>query len=581
MKDINKIHEEVFTLLHHWSGDERTSKLRTFKTVNKGKNPYFYMRSVRDERFKNGYWFPGNDSYLCISFWAGGDSINKTPNIYFEIHEKYGCRLIITAKDSEPKFTYFKHLIEYLNQKIEGDKGVFKTNLWIKHLNFDSNSWSTALYNFLISEKAVIDDYILENQYTEIEEFISGFGLIDQSDFDKMLTRVLKEQELIASEKRIKQKFIDNPNFLPVSLSGIQIENFQGVISTSLNGLPHDARWIFITGENGYGKTTILQALALGLYKDSALDEYLDTDTRIAAEVWEENRKTFYLKSRPDFIGGILPVAGYGPSRLNIQSEASENDDFKSRNPVLGLFQNETLLKNINYELFATKHADRAAFSDLEKIIRTVTSGRIDTVEVDRRDVLFYESLPNGDLLEPLPLSQLAAGFRSVINIVFDIYLRLRSYHGEEMNFTDFYGIVLIDEIENHLHPILQRELPITLSEVFPKIQFIVTTHSPIPLLAADKKSVILTIHRNRKDGVTIERLDESINFPTLLPNAILTSPIFGFTNILPQNKDSSEFIRSEDTYQEVLKNDKQKSLIDSHLSDETTKEILKLLKKD
>ena len=62
-------------------------------------NPYFYMRSARDERFNKGYWFPGNESYLCVSFWAGGDSFSKTPNLFFEIDIRKGCRIVIISKD--------------------------------------------------------------------------------------------------------------------------------------------------------------------------------------------------------------------------------------------------------------------------------------------------------------------------------------------------------------------------------------------------------------------------------------------------------------------------------------------------
>jgi predicted ATP-binding protein involved in virulence len=272
-------------------------------------------------------------------------------------------------------------------------------------------------------------------------------------------------------------------------------------------------------------------------------------------------------------------VLGYGPARLNVQSNSSENMETKSKNNVLSLFENATLLKNINYELFASSHSDSEMYSELSEIISTVTGGRISNVEIVGREALFIERLSNGDELEPLPLSKLAAGFRSIINIVFDIYLRLRTTHDPDTPFQDFYGIVLIDEIENHLHPILQRDVPITLSKVFPKIQFIISTHSPIPLLAAEKNSIIIKVSRSKEEGVTIERLDEIIDFPTLLPNTILTSPIFGFQEIFSESKDNDSFIRVETTYGEVLENNDQADRIGQHLDKETTDEILKLLR--
>ena len=103
MRNIERIHDEIFTYLNDWSEQSRRE--------NREVNPYFYMRSVRDERFRKGYWFPGNDSYICLSFWSGGDSSNKTPNMYFELNEKAGCRVIIVAKDSEAKYDYFEQLV--------------------------------------------------------------------------------------------------------------------------------------------------------------------------------------------------------------------------------------------------------------------------------------------------------------------------------------------------------------------------------------------------------------------------------------------------------------------------------------
>jgi predicted ATP-binding protein involved in virulence len=577
MKNIEKVHEEVFNYLKSWSEQARAD--------NSEINPYFYMRSVRDERFKKGYWFPGNESYMCISFWAGGDSNNKTPNIYFEINEKLGCRIVIVAKDSESKYAYFEKLVKQLN---EADNKQFvankKSKIWIKQLSNNWNHWQDALGEFIINDKKRIDEYINKNELTDFEEFVSRFGFITAKEFDTIYSRVLKERDTIKElEIKKRQEFLSKPK-LPYALLGINIENFQGIKNTSINELRPDARWIFITGENGYGKTTILQAIALGVSNDPELEKYLEEKSRISIELISHNEKAFpvrtkgALKSDESYDYG-QNVIGYGPARLNVQSKSSENMESRSRNNVLSLFENDTLLKNINYELFATNYSDRETFSELGEIIKTVTKGRISEIIVKEREVLFTETLSNGEILEPLPLNKLAAGFRSIINIVFDIYLRLKR-KSDNISYKKFYGIVLIDELENHLHPILQRELPTTLSQVFPEIQFIVSTHSPIPLLAAEKNSIILKVNRTLDDGVTMERLDEIIDFPNLLPNTILTSPIFGFQNIFSESKTDDEFVRVETTFDEIVQNDEQSKRIQQHLSKETTDAILKLLKK-
>lgn len=74
-------------------------------------------------------------------------------------------------------------------------------------------------------------------------------------------------------------------------------------------------------------------------------------------------------------------------------------------------------------------------------------------------------------------------------------------------------GIVLIDEIDIHLHPKWQKRVPLILAENFPKLQFIVTTHSPIPLLGAPKGSRIYVVNRKVKEGISIERMDDKVMF--------------------------------------------------------------------
>jgi predicted ATP-binding protein involved in virulence len=113
---------------------------------------------------------------------------------------------------------------------------------------------------------------------------------------------------------------------------------------------------------------------------------------------------------------------------------------------------------------------------------------------------------------------------------------------------SDLRGIVLIDEIDAHLHPKYQYELPNLLSEIFPKVQFIVTTHSPLPILGSstDKKQVILTVERNPKQGITVQRKDD-FDIRQLNPSSLLTSPIFGLQTLFAKNAKHDDIIASDD----------------------------------
>lgn len=78
--------------------------------------------------------------------------------------------------------------------------------------------------------------------------------------------------------------------------------------------------------------------------------------------------------------------------------------------------------------------------------------------------------------------TELSDGFAAVIDIVSDLILKMSAISNRTMQLYNIPGIVLIDEVETHLHLSLQRQVMPLLTSVFPKIQFIVSTHSPFVL---------------------------------------------------------------------------------------------------
>lgn len=82
---------------------------------------------------------------------------------------------------------------------------------------------------------------------------------------------------------------------------------------------------------------------------------------------------------------------------------------------------------------------------------------------------------------EPFEFSEQSDGYSSVIYIVSDLILRMDKNWllDEEISQYNAQGIVLIDELETHLHIELQKKILPFLTKFFPNIQFIVTTHSP------------------------------------------------------------------------------------------------------
>ena len=109
------------------------------------------------------------------------------------------------------------------------------------------------------------------------------------------------------------------------------------------------------------------------------------------------------------------------------------------------------------------------------------------------RDIVYQEND------QALPISYLSAGYQSLLWIIMDIAFRislLNPHFGEEIRQTP--GIVLIDEIDMHLHPKWQWNVLRALREVFPNIQFIVATHSPI-LISSCKDEYLIHIDENHQ----------------------------------------------------------------------------------
>lgn len=154
----------------------------------------------------------------------------------------------------------------------------------------------------------------------------------------------------------------------------------------------------------------------------------------------------------------------------------------------------------------------------------------------------------------PVSFSQLAAGNRSIVAMIGDIVSRFYKTQPDVTDPKDFMGIVLIDELELHLHPKWQRELPTMLSTVFPKVQFIASTHSVIPFLGAPEGSVFLKVNRTAEAGIELERVD--IDITNLLPNTLLSSPLFDLDNLTQVNNRELSNVRTEDTYADMLSND-------------------------
>ncbi len=108
---------------------------------------------------------------------------------------------------------------------------------------------------------------------------------------------------------------------------------------------------------------------------------------------------------------------------------------------------------------------------------------------------------------EKYELKELSEGYRKYILLISDILLRVYIY-GETP--TSVRGIILIDEFDNHLHPDWQNGIVDKLSEVFPNIQFILTTYNPMSILDREANQIINLEVKERKINLGTKNIDIS-----------------------------------------------------------------------
>lgn len=209
----------------------------------------------------------------------------------------------------------------------------------------------------------------------------------------------------------------------------------------------------------------------------------------------------------------ILPViAYYGTGRLWDYHREKQSDVFESNNRINGYvdcvdgtaniklmmnwFLKMTVQKYQNHELGLDNPPElEAVYSAMETCYRKITGH--DDVKVQYNmgtkelEIAYRDG--SGKLMR-IPVNQLSDGYKSTISLVADIAYRMAVLNpqllGDVCNETD--GIVLIDEVDLHLHPKWQQRILGDLTEIFPKVQFIISTHAPEVINSVSKENVIV-----------------------------------------------------------------------------------------
>jgi hypothetical protein len=131
-----------------------------------------------------------------------------------------------------------------------------------------------------------------------------------------------------------------------------------------------------------------------------------------------------------------------------------------------------------------------------------------------------------------LPATWLSQGYQSTIAWVADIIGQMFWENDGPIPLSEMEGLVLIDEIDLHLHPKWQLGLIPTLKRVFPKLQFIVTTHSPMILPGLSREEVVI-LGTDSEGNVIAHESPES---PALLTGSEIYRTFFGIDRLYPSD---------------------------------------------
>ncbi|MGV2939602.1 AAA family ATPase [Mesobacillus sp. LC4] len=343
-------------------------------------------------------------------------------------------------------------------------------------------------------------------------------------------------------------------------ISTLHIENFKLFKEKKLN---FNDQFTLIIGNNGTGKTSILEALTVGLGGYLAGLDGVQTRNIIYDEIrkeWDKPGdatitkepqipvvikcegtladKCIIWKRTKDSIKGkttrsqakdiiqtakemqqaivknkdhsiILPVISYqSAGRLFSQKKNKWVDPFKREDMSRFIGYTDCLESESNIKLFVNwlrrmttiQLQKRKKIGELDAVLNAVEEFMRGLVEENEEVSIEYDFEEEEVMVEfgeqRIPLRMMSSGYRSIIGMVADIAYRMAILNPQlrEDAIKETPGVIVIDELDLHLHPRWQWKIVEDLKRTFPKVQFIATTHAPI-IISSCSDIEIINLH--------------------------------------------------------------------------------------
>lgn len=284
-----------------------------------------------------------------------------------------------------------------------------------------------------------------------------------------------------------------------------------------------EAKEVYFLGENGDGKTLLLMALYMAFNGNYISNETTKKATGSALDILD---KDFSLKGF-DELGNAYQRANaiyldklyaYGTHRGIYSADHPEKYGFMS------LFDNnQSMTSPVQWLKDLRLDEIQQPVEELHEIFYELLERNVQTV-MEGSEVYFLEKGYK------LTLEQLSEGYRSILIFVCDLLARLSEGREKfDLSVLQTNAVVLVDEIDQHLHPRWQRVIVKKLRRIFPNIQFFFTTHSPVVIQGASDDAIIYRVYRDQDQGRTkISDPHYRKDLDHLMMNTLLTSPLFG-----------------------------------------------------
>ena len=301
-------------------------------------------------------------------------------------------------------------------------------------------------------------------------------------------------------------------------------------------------QWTVLLGENNTGKTNVLRALSYLVVSKFDFRVEMGEESEVVEEY-----TTFTARGREGALGegkpkqcvksilsngdhwnsdsrircakgtvSYLDLFPYGVNRVPARVVLSERVTF----PYYTLFSSDARLLNIQEWLlqldYSKQHGSSMSQKHLDKMHELLKSelfpeimgfkfGRYE-LENDQVSVRF-ETI-DGDMR----FDELGFGYQTTLTWLSDFSKRMFELYPDADNPLHEEAVVLVDEIDLHLHPKWQRDLVPTLSKIFPNVQFIVTTHSPHVLQSMEDVNLYV-LRRDAESGEIEAERSRETNF--------------------------------------------------------------------